>query len=180
MVVHPLEEADEGDVIDQGLGGGDNLYEVGIERRDLGVDAVEVLGGGEIVVADDEGDPSVAQLLQVRFFESLSGFELEVGEMEPGDGGLGQDFNFGGDRAVELAAECGATTGGDGGCGGVVLEELLELRHGREGLLEVVEAELEKRGFPDDRGRLFNHFGGRGADDGDAHLGEAGAEELGS
>ena len=39
--------------------------EVGGEALDAGVDAVEVLGGGEVVIADDEGDAGVAELLQV-------------------------------------------------------------------------------------------------------------------
>ncbi len=55
VVVHALEEADEGDVVDEGLGGGDDLDEVGREGGDAVEDAVEVLGGGEVVVADEDG-----------------------------------------------------------------------------------------------------------------------------
>ncbi len=54
VVVHALEEADEGDVVDQSLGGGDDFDEVGREGLDAVVDAVEILGGVEVVVADDE------------------------------------------------------------------------------------------------------------------------------
>ena len=133
VVVHALEEADEGDVVDQGLGGGDDLDEVGIEGRDAGVDAVEVLGGGEVVVADDEGDAGVAELLQAGLLEGFGGLELEVGEVEAGGGGLGEDFDLGGDGAGELAAVGGAAAGGDGGGGGVVGEELLELGQGQRG-----------------------------------------------
>ena len=108
----------------------------------------------------------------------FGGLEFEVDEVEAGVGCLGEDFDLGGDRAGELASIGRAPTGGDGGGGGVVGEELLEFGQGKEGLLEVVEAELEKRRLLDDRGRLLDHLGGRGADDGDTHLGEAGAEEL--
>ena len=45
VVVHALEEAHEGDVVGEGLGGGDDLDEVGLEGLDALVDAVEVLGG---------------------------------------------------------------------------------------------------------------------------------------
>ena len=113
------------------------------------------------------------------FLSGLGGLEFEVGEVEAGGGCLGEDFDLGGDGAGELAAVGRAPAGGDGGGGGVVGEELLELRQGQERLLEVVEAELEEGRLLDDGGRLFNHLGRRGADDGDAHLGEAGAEELG-
>ena len=98
--------------------------------------------------------------------------------MEAGVGGLGEDFEFGGDVAGELAAVRGAATGGDGGGGGVVGEELLELRQGGERLVEVVEAELEEgRLFDDGRGFL-DHLGWRGADDGDADFADAGTEKL--
>ncbi len=54
----------------------------------------------------------------------------------------------------------------------------LNLGRASEGLVEVVEAKLEKRRLFDDGGGLFDHLGGRGADDGDAHFGDAGAEDL--
>ncbi len=57
--------------------------------------------------------------------------------------------------AGELAAIGCASTGGDGGGGGVVGEELLELGQGEQGLLKVVEAELEERSLLDDGGRPF-------------------------
>ena len=72
VVAHALEEADEGDVVDERLGGGDDLDEVGIEGRDAGVDAVEVLGGVEVVIADDEGDAGLAELLQAGLLDGLS------------------------------------------------------------------------------------------------------------
>ncbi len=84
VVVHALEEAHQGDVVGEGLGGGDDLDEVGLEGRDALVDAVEVLGGVEVVVADDEGDAGLAQLLQVGLLEALGGLELEVDEVEAG------------------------------------------------------------------------------------------------
>ena len=142
------------------------------------IDAVEILGGGEVVVADDEGDAGVAELLEVGLLEGLGGFEFEIDDVEAGGCGLAEDFDFGGDGAGELAAVGCASTGGDAGGGGVFREELLDLRQGEEGLLEIVEAELEEGRLLDDGGGFFEHLGGRGADDGDTDLADAGTEKL--
>ena len=56
VVVHLLEEAHESDVVGEGLGGGDDLDEVGREGHDAVVDALEILGRVEVVIADDESD----------------------------------------------------------------------------------------------------------------------------
>src|ERR1035437_4881472 len=125
VVVHALEEADEGDVVEQGLCGGDDLDEVWCEALDAREDVVEVLGGGEVVMTDDEADAGVAEVLQVGLLERLGGLEFEVYKVEAGDGCLGEDFEFGGEVARELAAIRRAPTGGDGSCGGVVSEEVL-------------------------------------------------------
>ena len=150
VVVHALEEADEGDVVDEGLGGGDDLDEVGGEALDAVEGGVEVFGGVEVVVADDEADAGLAEFLDAGPLEGLGGLEFEVDEVEAGLGGVGEDFDFGGDGAGEAASVGGAATGGDGGGGGVGSEELLELWEGEEGFFEVVEAELEEGGFLDD------------------------------
>ncbi len=39
---------------------------------------VEILGGGEVVMADDEGDAGLAELLELAFLQGLGGLELEV------------------------------------------------------------------------------------------------------
>ncbi len=97
---------------------------------------------------------------------------------KPACGGLGEDFDLGGEVAGEFAAVCCASAGGDGGGGGVVREELLELRQGEQGLIEVVEAKLKKGRLFDDGGGLLDHFGGCIANDGDAYFADAGAEDL--
>ena len=71
-----------------------------------------------------------------------------------------------------------ATAGGDGGDGGVVREELLDLGQAAERVLEVVEAELYKIAFAKRKCSLFNEFGRRLANKGDTDLADAGAEEL--
>jgi hypothetical protein len=102
VVVHALEEADEGDVVVEGLGGGDDFDEVGSEALDAVEDAVEVLGGGEVVMTDDEADAGVAELLQAGLLDGFGGFEFEVDEVEAGGGGLGEDFELGGDVPANL------------------------------------------------------------------------------
>ena len=98
--------------------------------------------------------------------------------MKADGGSLGENLHFGRDVAGELAAERSAPTGGDGGYCGVVLEELLELRHGQQGLFKVIEAELEEWGLLSYGGGLFDHLGGCRADDGYAYFADAGAENI--
>ena len=163
---------------DERLGGGDDLDEVGLEGHDALVDAFEIFGGGEVVVADDESDAGVAELLELALLHGCGGLEFNVDDVEAGGCGLGENFDLGGDVAGELAAVGGAATGGDAGGGGVVSEEMLELRQGEKGLLEVVEAELEEGRLFDDGAGFFKHLGGRGADDGDTDFTDTGTKKL--
>ena len=117
----------------------------------------------EVVMADDEGRAGVAELLELALLEAFGGLEFEVDDVEAGFGGLGEDLELGGEVAGELAAVGFAAAGGDGRGGGVVGEELLQLRQRSERLFEVVEAELEEGRLFDDGGGFFNHLGRRGA-----------------
>ncbi len=103
------------------------LKKSGREGKDAVVDAFEVFGGVEVVIADDEGDAGLAEVLDVSFFQVLCGLELEVGDLEADGRCLGEDLQLGGDAAGELSTVGCASTGGDGGDGGVVAEKLLEL-----------------------------------------------------
>ena len=112
--------------------------------------------------------PVLAEVLDVGFLEVLGGLEFEVGDLEAGGGGLGEDFELGGEVAGELAAVGCASTGGDRGDGGIVAEELLELGQRGEGIVQVVEAELkEGGGVLDDGCGFFEHLGWGVANDGD-------------
>lgn len=82
MIVHVLDEAHEGDVVGEGLGGGDDLDEVGMEGLDALVDAFKIFGCVEVVVADDEGDAGVAERLELAFFQGFGGLEFEVHDVE--------------------------------------------------------------------------------------------------
>ena len=84
VIVHALEEAHEGDVVGQSLGGGDDLDEVRLKGADAREDAVEVLGCGEVVVADDEGDAGLAELREFALFQRFGGLELQVDDVEAG------------------------------------------------------------------------------------------------
>jgi hypothetical protein len=56
---------------------------------------------------------------------------------------------------------------------------MFQLRQSEERLLQVVEAELEKRRLFDDSGSFFKHLGRRGANDGDADFTDTGTKKLG-
>ena len=56
---------------------------------------------------------------------------------------------------------------------------MFQLRQGEERLLQIVEAELEKRRLFDDSGSFFKHLGRRGAYDGDADFADTGTKKLG-
>jgi len=173
-----LKKADEGDVVGEGLGRWNNLDEVGLEGDDALIDAFEVLGLGEVVVADDEGHAGFAELLNAGPLEGFGGFELEVDDVEACGRGLAQNFDFGGDRAGEFTAVGCASTGGNAGGGGVFREEVLDFGEGEERLLEIIEAKFDEGGFLDGGGGFFKHLGGCGADDGDTDLANAGTEKL--
>src|ERR1017187_1227245 len=70
----------------------------------------------------------------------------------------------------------GAAAGGDGGRRHVVGEELLEPGQREQRLIQVVEAELEERVLLHCGGGFLDHLGRCRTDNGDADLGEAGAE----
>jgi hypothetical protein len=179
VILHAFDEAHEGDVVGERLGRGDDLDEVGLEGNDALVDAFEVFGGGEVVVADDEGNAGVAEMLKLALLHGFGGLELNVDDVEACCRGLGENFNFIGDFAGELAAVGGAAAGGDAGGGGVVGEEMLEFGQGEKRLLEIVEAELEEGRLFDDGAGFFKHLGGCGADDGNTDFTDTGTKKLG-
>ena len=159
VVVHAFEEADEGDVVDQGLGGGDDFDEVGGEALNAGVDAVQITGGGEVVIADDQGDAGVAQLLQFALLRASADSSSRSTRWKPVSAAL--------ERISTSAATepgnfppLGAPAGGDGSGGGVIGEELFQLGQGRQRLVEVIQAELEEWRLLDDGRGLLDHLGG--------------------
>ena len=179
VVFHALDEAHEGNVVDERLCSGYDLDEVGLEGRDALEDTVEIFGGVEVVMADDEGDTGVAEVLELALLHGFDGFELYVDNVEASCGGFGEDLDLVGYLAGELASVGCATTGGDAGGGSVVLEEMFEFGQGEEGFLEVIEAELEEGRLFDDGAGFFKHFGGCGADDGDTYFADTGTKKLG-
>ena len=57
---------------------------------------------------------------------------------------------------------------------------MLELGQREKRLLEIVEAELEKRRLFDDGAGFFEHLGGRGADDGNTDFTDTGTRNWGT
>jgi len=149
-----------------------------VEGLDASEDAVQIARSGEVVMADEEADAGIAQLLQVALPEALGGFKFKIYKVKSGRRTFCDDFEFGGQRAGELAAIGDASTGGDAGGDRVVCEELPEPGQRQQRLLQVIQAKLEERRLLDHGGGLFDHLRGRGAGDGDAHLGDAGAEKV--
>ena len=176
VIVHALQEADQGHIVHQRLGGGNDLDEVRIEGDDPGVDAVQVLGGVEVVVADDQRCAGVPQFLHAGFLQRLRGLQFQVHQQKAGLRGLDQDLLFSDDAAGKLAAIGGAAAGRDGGRRHVVGEELLEPGQREQRLVQVVEAELEERVLLHCGGGFLDHLGRCRTDNGDTDLGEAGAE----
>ncbi len=180
VLVHALDEAHEGEVVGEGLGRGDDLDEVGLEGLDALVDSVEVFGGGEVVMADDESHAGVAELLELALFEAFGGFELEVDDVEAGGCGLGENLHLGGEVTGELAAVGCAAAGGDGSRSGVFADEMLQLGQSKQWLFEVVEPELEEGRLFDDGGSFFKHLGRGCANDGDTDFADTGTKKLGA
>jgi len=89
-----------------------------------------------------------------------------------------QNLQFGGKVTVELAAIRGAPTGSDRGHLGTLSEEVLQFGQRQQGLVQVIQTELEKGRFFCSRCGALDHLGNGGPDDGDADLADAGADKL--
>ena len=164
---------------DQRLGGGDDLHEFGLQGQDAIEDGVEVLGAFEIVPADDERGAVRAQFLHLRRLHVLGGLQLDVDEVDAGGGGFREDFELGGDGALEFAAGRGAAAGGDGGDLAALVKKLLEPGKDGGGIGQIVEAKFDEVIFADNALGVLEHFGGRDAGDGDADFANAGADVVG-
>ena len=179
FIVDAAEEAHEGEVVGEGARGGDKLDEVGVEGLHAVVDRIEVLGGVEVVIAEDDGSAGVAELAHGGFGELLDGLEFKVDELEAGGCGVEEDLEGGGAGAGEAAAVLGEAAGSDGGGGAVVGQKSFEERESGRGFGEVIEAELEESGLFEDVGGAVDHLLRGCAGDGDAEFADAGAEKMG-
>ena len=142
------------------------------------VHRVEVLGGVEVVVADDDRGACFTQLAHRVLGELLDRFQLDVDEVESGRCRLEKDLQGRGLGAVEAAAVVFESTGGDRGGGAVFREKLLQGRQGRCRLGQVIQPKFEKRRlFQNFRG-LLDHLVRRCTDDGHTELADAGAEQV--
>ena len=127
----------------------------------------------EVVIADDERDPGVTKRLQLCLFQMLGGLEFEVSDLEAGFSGLGENLDFGGDVAGKLAVVGSTAAGGNGSDGSIVRQELLQLRHRQNGLIQIVEPKFEEGIFLGDCGGFFEHLSRSIAGDGDTDLADA-------
>jgi hypothetical protein len=75
------------------------------------------------VVADDEGDAGIAELLQFGLLQGLGGLQFKVDQVEPCTRGFGKNLDLRGKRSGKLPAIRCASTGRDTGGDGVVREE---------------------------------------------------------
>jgi hypothetical protein len=116
--------------------------------------------------------------LQVSLLHRLGGFEFHVDDVEAGGCGFAENLYFSGDVASELASIRSTATGGDTGGSRIVGEEVLDLRQGQEGLLKIVEAELDEGRLFDGSTGFFEHLGSGGTGDGYADFADAGTEKL--
>ena len=125
------------------------LMKSGVEGQDAVEDAVEVLGGVEVVVADDEGDAGLAELLEVGLLEVLrrtrvrgrrSGSRRAAALVRISTSAAMVPANLPPLAARRQVAMAVAAV--------LSAEELLDLGQREQGLLEVVEAELEEGSSP--------------------------------
>ena len=137
-------EAEDGEVVGQGAGGGDDLDEVGLEGGDAVGGLLEAASAGEVVVADEEGRAGGAKLGELGGLGLLGGFDFEVEDSAAGFGGPGEDVELGDEGSVKVAAIGLAAAGGDGGDFAALGEELLEFGQRHGGLGEGIEAELDE------------------------------------
>ena len=154
------------------------LTKSGLKGCDAGVDAVEVLGGVEVVMADDEGDAGVAEVLQVGLLEGSADSSSRSARWKPASAALVRTSSSAATEPANLPPLAARRQVAMAVAAVLSAKNCLNFGRASEGLLEVVEAELEEGSLLDDGGGLFDHLGGRGADDGDADFGDAGTEEL--
>ncbi len=84
VVVHRSRKRMRVTLSERVLGGGDDLDEVGRKGWMRSKMPVEVFGGVEVVVADDEGDAGLTELLEVGLLDGFGGLEFEVDDVEAG------------------------------------------------------------------------------------------------
>src|SRR5438270_9677650 len=99
--------------------------------------------------------------------------------MKSGRRSLREDLHLSSHRAFKFASVRCASTRSDASRGSIIRKEILQFRQSQQGLLEVVEAELEKRRLFHNCARFLKHLGGRTADDGNTDLSDTGTEKLG-
>ena len=120
-----FDEPENGQVVGEVAGGGDDFDEVGLEGLDAIGGLIETLGAAKVVKADQQGCTGSAQLGQLGRLGFLGGFHFEVDDLAAGLGCLGEDFELGRERAIESAAVRLAAAGGNDGDVFVLAQELL-------------------------------------------------------
>ena len=178
VVVHALEEAHERDVVGKGLGGGDDLDEVRMEGRDALVDSFEVLGGVEVVVADDEATPVSRSFCSSAFFMASADSSSRSTRWKPAAAALERTSISAATLPENLPPLAVRRQVAMPVAAVLSCEEMFELGQGEQRLVEIVEAELEEGRLFDDGAGFFNHLGGRGADDGDTDFTDTGTKKL--
>ena len=116
-----LDHAQDGEIVGQAAGRGDDLDEFGVEGCDaLGglFEALEAAGTREVVRADEEdgagGAEGGAELGQLGPGGLLGRFDFEIDDVAAGFGGFLQDLQLGIQGPGEVAAKGLAAAGGDG------------------------------------------------------------------
>jgi hypothetical protein len=157
-----LDQLEDGEVVGQGLGGGNDFDELRCEGLDTLCSLLQAFGTGEVVEADEQGGArgaqAVAELSEGGGPGFLCGFHFEVDDLAAGGGGCGQDIQFRGQRSMEVATEPLAAAGGDGGDIPVEVEKILDFGQGGGGFGQEIEAELEKPGVGAGNFGAFQQF----------------------
>ncbi len=173
-----LNHAEDGEIVGQAAGRGDDFDEFGLEGLDaLGglVEALGTAGAGEVVRADEEGGAGGAEggaeLGQLRAGCICSADSTSRSTMwQPVSAAFCRISSSAFSEPGEVAAKGLAAAGGDGRDVAVAVEEGLEIGEGGGWFGQGIEAELdENRVFKCGLG-VGKKLGWRGALDGDAQL----------
>ena len=142
-----LQKLHHGDVVGERRGGRDNLVKIGRNLQHFLERFIEVARGAEIMERQDESGAAAQarNRIGLRFQRAL---QFEVDNLAARGVRLGQHFQLRGERSLELAAIVGAAAGADRGDVLVGLKKAMDFGQRGQGLLQVIQTELEERVIP--------------------------------
>ncbi len=173
-----LQKLHHGHVVGKRGGGGDELVEVRRNLQHFRERFIEVAGGAEIMKREDERGAAAqaGNRFGLRFRRAL---KFQVDNLTARGVGLGEHFQLSSQRALEFASAVGAAAGGDGSDVLMGFKKTMNFRKRGQGLLQVVQTELEERVIAGHGLGDSEHVVGRVAAQRQADLGQALGQKTG-